>query len=78
MRSIGFAIVAALLTAIAAPGWAAHSLRELESKLAAKERYMVVEEGPFPDFVLEDAGGRRVLRRDFLGKVVVLNFIYTK
>ena len=32
------------------------SLRELESKLRAEERYMVVEESPFPDFVLEDAG----------------------
>ena len=74
---IGIAAVAVLLTAIAAPGWA-HSLHELESKLTAKERYMVVEETPFPDFVLEDAGGRRVDRRDFLGKVMVLNFIYTK
>ncbi|MCH8098281.1 MAG: SCO family protein [Proteobacteria bacterium] len=74
---IGIAAVAVLLTAIAAPGWA-HSLRELESKLTVKERYMVVEEGPFPDFVLEDAGGRRVDRRDFLGKVMVLNFIYTE
>ena len=74
---IGIAAVAILLTAIAAPGWA-HSPGELESKLTAKERYMVVEEGPFPDFVLEDAQGRRVSRRDFLGKVMVLNFIYTK
>ena len=74
---IGIAAVAVLLTTIAAPGWA-HSLHELESKLAAKERYMVAEETPFPDFVLEDAGGRRVDRRDFLGKVMVLNFIYTK
>ncbi len=77
MRSIRFTVVAALLTAIAAPGWA-HSLRELESRLTAKERYMVVEQSPFPDFVLEDAQGRRVLRRDFLGKVMVLNFIYTR
>ncbi len=77
MRSISFAVVAVFLTAIAAPGWA-HSPGELESRLTAEERYMAVEQTPFPDFVLEDAGGRRVLRRDFLGKVMVLNFIYTK
>ncbi len=39
----------------ASTGWA-RSLRELESKLRAEERYMVVEKSPFPDFVLEDAG----------------------
>jgi protein SCO1/2 len=77
MRSISFAVVAVLLTAIAAPGLA-HSPGELESRLTAEERYMAVEQTPFPDFVLEDAGGRRVDRRDFLGKVMVLNFIYTK
>ncbi len=77
MGSIRFGVVAALVTAMVSPGWA-HSPGELASKLAAKERYMAVEETPFPDFVLEDAAGRRVNSRDFLGKVMVLNFIYTK
>jgi len=77
MRSIEIAAVAVLLTALVSPGWA-HSPGELESKLTAKERYMAVEQTPFPDFVLEDAAGRPVLRRDFLGKVMVLNFIYIK
>jgi protein SCO1/2 len=77
MNSIGIAVVAALLTAMVSPGWA-HSPGELEGKLTAKERYMVVEQSPFPDFRLEDAEGRRVDRRDFLGKVMVLNFIYAK
>jgi protein SCO1/2 len=77
MGSIGIAAVAALLAAMVSPGWA-HSPGELGRELTAKERYMVVEQSPFPDFRLEDAEGRRVERRDFLGKVMVLYFIYAK
>ena len=74
---MGIGLVSALLPAMLSPAWA-HSLQELEAKLLEKERYMVVEDAPFPDFSLQDAAGRRVTLADFRGTVVVLNFIYAR
>ncbi len=74
---MGIGVVSALLPAMLSPAWA-HSLQELEAKLLEKERYMVVEDAPFPDFSLQDAAGRRVTLADFRGTVVVLNFIYAR
>ncbi len=54
----------------------AHSLKELEDELYARERYLQVVNAPAPDFALLDTDGRAVGLSDLRGKVVVLNFIY--
>ena len=54
----------------------AHSLKELEDQLHAREPYLQVVNMPAPDFALLDTDGRAVGFVDFRGKVVVLNFIY--
>ena len=66
-----------LLAAMMAPAAAAHSLKELDDQLFAKERYIQQVDIPAPGFALQDADGRAVSLNDFRGKVVVLNFIYT-
>jgi protein SCO1 len=71
-RSIyGFALAATL----AAPA-SAHSLKELEDQLTARERYIQIVNRPAPDFALQDADGHATSLRDLRGKVVVLYFIY--
>jgi protein SCO1/2 len=54
-----------------------HSLKQLEDRMRARERYVEIVDRPAPDFALQDPKGRRVALADFRGKVVVLNFIYT-
>lgn len=70
-------IVGMLLTAAIAPAASAHSLKELDDQLFAKERYFQQVDIPAPGFALQDSDGRPVSLNDFRGKVVVLNFIYT-
>src|SRR5262249_5332466 len=55
----------------------AHSLKELEEQLSAREKYFQPIDKPAPDFRLQDADGHIVRLSDFRGKVVVLHFIYT-
>lgn len=78
MRPIRLSIAAAGLALIAgaASPVTAHSLKELEDQLQARERYVEIVHRPAPDFALSDAEGRSVRLSDFKGKVVVLNFIY--
>jgi protein SCO1/2 len=64
-----------LAFSLAAPA-AAHSLKEVEDMLNAREFYLQVVNEPAPDFSLLDADGRPVKLSDFRGKVVVLYFIY--
>lgn len=68
----------ALSTGLAAAVWpaGAHSLKELEDQLTAKERYLQIVSQPAPDFTLQDAGGQEMSLTDLQGKVVVLYFIY--
>lgn len=74
--TLRLAAVALLGSVAAASAAAAHSTGEVEQRLAEQERYMVLEEEPFPSFTLQDADGESVRLDDFRGKVVVLNFIY--
>jgi len=54
----------------------AHSLKELEDQLTAREPYIQVVNRPAPDFALLDADGHATSLKDLRGKVVVLYFIY--
>ena len=78
MRLTRMSIAAAGLALIAgaASPVSAHSLKELEDQLQARERYVEIVHRPAPDFALSSAGGRSVRLSDYRGKVVVLNFIY--
>lgn len=70
-------ILGMLLAAAVASAASAHSLKELDDQLFAKDKYFQQVDIPAPGFALQDADGRAVALSDFLGKVVVLNFIYT-
>jgi protein SCO1/2 len=56
----------------------AHSLKNLEGQLLKRERYVQIMGKKAPGFTLQDANGKRISLSDFSGKVVVLNFVYTK
>lgn len=62
--------------AAAASTASAHSLKELEDQLAARERYFQAMDQPAPDFALQDADGHMASLKDLRGKVVVLYFIF--
>jgi protein SCO1 len=70
------ALVTALLASLLTLPAAAHSLKDVEDMLNAREFYLQVVDAPAPDFSLLDADGRPVKLADFRGKVVVLYFIY--
>ena len=65
----------ALAAAVPAPA-SAHSLKELEDQLTAREPYIQVVNRPAPDFSLQDADGHATSLKDLRGKVIVLYFIY--
>ena len=66
-----------LALAAAVPAQAsAHSLKELEDQLTAREPYIQVVNRPAPDFALQDADGHMTSLKDLRGRVVVLYFIY--
>jgi len=54
----------------------AHSLKELEQDLSAKEKYVQIVDTAAPDFTLRNAQGETVRLADLRGKVVVVWFIY--
>jgi protein SCO1/2 len=56
----------------------AHSLGYLEREIQENEQYFQVISKPAPEFDLQDAEGNKSRLVDFRGKVVVLNFIYTR
>jgi protein SCO1/2 len=69
------ALATSFATAVAWPA-AAHSLKELEDQLTAKEPYLQIVSQPAPAFILQDADGRDTDLQDLRGKVVILYFIY--
>jgi protein SCO1/2 len=67
----------AALAAAAATPLSAHPLQELEDEFYDKEQYFQALDKPVPDFTLSGPAGKLFQPADFLGKVVVLHFIYT-
>ena len=75
-RSIA-ALVLMLIIGAVAPA-SAHSMRELESQLMDRERYVEMTNRQAPGFTLDNADGGAVSLDDFAGKIVVLNFTYAR
>lgn len=72
-----YAPLAILLLMTSAPAFA-HSLEEAEETLQKRERYAQFVDQPAPAFSLTDTDGNIVSSSDLEGRVVVLNFIYTR
>ncbi len=70
-------MLSVLLLGTQAAPTAAHSLEEVQQQLHDKDNYFQPVDSEAPDFALVDAAGRTARMTDLLGKVVVLNFIYT-
>jgi len=69
--------LAAIGATLAAP-LSAHSVKEFEDEFYAKEQYFQALDESVPDFTLRDATGKLVRPADFLGKVTILHFIYSR
>lgn len=69
--------LASILSMVTTPLYA-HTLRELKDEFYPRERYFEALDRPVPAFKLSDAAGRLVRPVDFLGKVTILHFIYSK
>ncbi len=67
-----------MLVVVGSASATAHSLKHLEDKLLKRERYVQILNNKAPEFTLRDTDGNQVRLSDFAGKVVVLNFVYTK
>lgn len=66
-----------VLAASASPA-ASHSLEEVEQQLLKREPYFQRVNRVAPSFTLRDSSGVERSLRDYRGKVVILNFVYTK
>jgi protein SCO1 len=55
-----------------------HSLESLEADLFKKEKYFQIKDAATPAFELQNADGRIVTLDSLHGKIIVLNFIYTR
>lgn len=72
-------LIAVALVFLAHPSMlAAHSTKDVLKELQQQVPYMQLTDRAAPEFVLEDADGRKVGLDDLKGSVVVLNFIYTR
>ena len=76
LRSLAGGIGALALLVLCAPAAWAHSPEELNATLLDKEPYFQPLDKPAPGFSLRAADGSSVQLDDYLGKVVVLHFIY--
>jgi protein SCO1/2 len=72
------AACAALLLGTSFAAAAHSSLKSVEADIHERERYAQFVDQQAPAFTLTDAEGNTVSLADFKGKVVVLNFIYTR
>lgn len=75
MRYMTNLMFAAALIAVAAPA-TAHSLKDVEKNLEAREKFFQAVDKPAPDFAFTDADGHTVTLADYRGQVVVLAFFY--
>ena len=57
---------------------AAHSTEEVLNDIRKNEQYLQLTNSAAPNFVLEDANGRKISLSDYRGKLVILNFIYAR
>lgn len=62
----------------APPGSFAHNVGDVESSLLESERYMQPVSKEAPRFLLQDPDGNMFSLEDFRGRVVILNFLYSK
>lgn len=76
MRYLEKVVLALGLAMAIAPMASAHSLKDLESQIFAREKYFQPFDKEAPVFDLQDADGRAVRLADLRSKVVVLHFIY--
>lgn len=77
MRLVHFSGAALLLLTATTPA-ASHSLKEVEQQLLRRDKYFQPVNTPAPAFTLRDAAGRVHRLSDYRGKVVVLNFVFTR
>lgn len=75
----GFRVLVGASLWLFAAGADAHNVGDMARQLQLQEPYMQkMDPVTAPDFVLEDAEGRKVGLTDFRGKVVILNFVYAR
>jgi len=55
-----------------------NSVAEVEADIQKRDRYVQLTDQVAPDFTLLDTGGQKVRLTDFRGKVVILNFLYSR
>jgi len=60
------------------PARAQPSMADLDARMARREHFFQALDEPAPDFALQDGDGHTVGLKDLHGKVVVLNFLYTR
>ena len=71
--------VLALLVFVApALGLAHNSTKEVGAQIDTRERYVELADQVAPIFVLQDAETNSMRLDDFLSKVVILNFLYSR
>ena len=78
MNTSFFFLLGVTLCALTASPAAAHSMKEALNELQQSEHYLQQVHRGAPDFTLEDAWGRKHRLADYRGKIVVLNFIYSR
>ncbi len=71
-------VLAFLVIACPAVVLAHNSTKEVETQIDTRERYMDLTDQVAPIFVLQDTVAHPVRLDDFRGKVVILNFLYSR
>ena len=75
-RLVGWLVLISILGA-ANTSWA-HTMAKVESDLRAGDRNLQFVEQAAPEFTLQDSDGKPVALSDWMGRVVVLNFVYMR
>lgn len=55
-----------------------NSTQVVEGEIAERERFVELKDEVAPGFTLEDVDGKNISLNDFRGKMVILNFIYSR